>query len=56
MDILVENPALLIPVILAILGAFSAIARLTPNTADNKVADMIWKIVNSLGLRGGKQD
>jgi len=40
-------------VILAILGAFSAIARITPNTSDDKIIDTIWKIINKLGLRGG---
>ncbi len=42
--------AVLIP---AVLGLFSAIARITPNKADNKLADALWKFVNKLGLRGG---
>lgn len=40
---------------LAALGLFSAIARITPNESDNKIADWIWKRVNNLGLRGGPQ-
>jgi len=37
----------------ALLGAASAIARITPNESDNKVVNAIWKVVNHLGLRGG---
>ncbi len=43
-------------IILAALGLASAIARITPNKADNKVVDAIWKFVNKLGLRGGPTD
>jgi len=53
---LIENWAEYSVVILAVLGAASAIARITPNTADNKVMDIIWKFVNKLGLRGGSTD
>ena len=40
-------------IVLAALGLFSAIARVTPNESDNKVVDWIWKLINKLGLRGG---
>ena len=50
---MIENLAVYSGVILAALGLFSAIARITPNKADNKIADALWKFVNKLGLRGG---
>lgn len=53
---MIENLTEYSVVILAVLGAASAIARITPNTADNKVMDVIWKIVNKLGLRGGSTE
>ena len=37
-------------VILAALGLFSVIAKMTPTEADNKVVDFLYKIVNFLGL------
>ena len=43
----------IIAVVLAVLGAASAIARITPNESDNAVLDWIWKRLNNLGLRGG---
>lgn len=36
--------------ILAVLGAFSAIARVTPTEADNKLVDMVLQGVHFLGL------
>lgn len=36
--------------ILAILGAFSILAKLTPTKADDKIVDFLLKIVNTLGL------
>ena len=53
MDTIIANPELVLPIVLALLGLFSAIARYTPNTSDNKWADRAWKFVNKLGLRGG---
>jgi len=37
-------------VVLAVLGAASLVARLTPTEADNKVVDAILKVVHGLGL------
>jgi len=51
-----ENWPQYVAVLLAVLGAASAIARITPNDSDNKVIDAIWKFVNKLGLRGGPTD
>jgi len=36
--------------ILAALGLFSIIAKMTPTDADNKVVDFLYKVVNFLGL------
>ena len=45
-----------VAILLAVLGLGSAVARITPNTSDNKFFDAVWKIVNKLGLRGGSTD
>ncbi len=37
-------------IILAVLGLFSVIAKMTPTEADNKIVDFLYKIVNFLGL------
>ena len=34
--------------------AFTLIATITPNESDNKVADLIWKVINGIGLNVGK--
>lgn len=39
--------------ILAIVGAFAALATLTANKTDNKVCNMILKIINSIGMNFG---
>lgn len=41
-------------VILAIVGAFALIATKTPNEADNKIADLLLKLVNLFGANFGK--
>lgn len=38
------------PMVLAILGVFSALARVTPTTADNVVVDWLLSAVHMLGL------
>lgn len=38
-------------VFLMLVGAFSIIAKWTPNTVDNKIADFLLKIVNFLGFK-----
>ena len=40
-------------ILFALLGLFSAIARMTPNPRDDKWASKAWAFVNALGLRGG---
>ncbi len=53
LDNILENADSYVMILLAVLGVASAIARVTPNSSDNKVMDMIWKFINKLGLRGG---
>ncbi len=48
-----ENYGQYVVILLAVLGAASAIARVTPNKSDDKIVNGIWKFVNKLGLRGG---
>lgn len=38
----------------SVIGVFSAIATITPNTADNKIADFLLKLINILGANFGK--
>jgi hypothetical protein len=48
-----ENIVKYIPVALAVVGAFSAIATLTPNKTDNKIAQILLNIINALGANFG---
>jgi hypothetical protein len=41
-------------IILQVVGLFAAIAAMTPNTSDNKIVDMLYKVMNMLGLNVGK--
>lgn len=50
LDYIIANKAQLAVVLFAVLGLASAIAYLTPTDSDNKVLDVIYKIVNALGL------
>lgn len=47
---LVANWADVSSVVLAVLGAASLVARITPTEADNKVVDLLLKVVHGLGL------
>lgn len=38
----------------SIVGLFSVIATMTPNTADNRVADFLLRLINVLGANVGK--
>jgi len=38
----------------SIVGGFSVLATMTPNSADNKVVDMIMRVINLLGANVGK--
>jgi hypothetical protein len=49
------NGGQIVTAVLAILGGFSLIAKLTPTQADDKVIDSILKVIHTLGLtRAGK--
>ncbi len=45
-----SNKADLVIALLALLGAASDVAKLTPTEADNKVLAVILKVVHALGL------
>ena len=47
---IVANWELIVVAVLAVLGAASAIAKLTPTQADDKVVNWILKVIHSLGL------
>ena len=49
-----ENWDTLAQGLLAVVGGFSLLATLTPNEADNKVLDMVYKLINTLGANFGK--
>ena len=46
MDWIIENGNAIFEIALKVVGAFSVIASLTPNTTDNKVADALMRIIN----------
>jgi hypothetical protein len=54
MDFLTENAPGLIQLAVSIIGAFAVIATMTPNEADNKIANWLLKFVNLLGANVGK--
>lgn len=41
---------------LTVIGAFAAIAAVTPNEHDNKIADFLLKAINILGANVGKAE
>jgi hypothetical protein len=43
-----------IPRVLTIVGAFAAVATVTPNKVDDKILQFIMDLVNFLGLNLGK--
>jgi hypothetical protein len=50
MDFILINWKEILTAVLSILGTFSIIAKLTPNTTDDKVVNFLLKIVNVFGL------
>ena len=50
MDYITTHAADLTSLLLAVLGVFSIVAKLTPTEADNKVLDKILAVVHTLGL------
>ena len=56
MDIqaIVDGLSKYLPVALQVVGLFSLIATLTPNSVDNKIAQVLMDLVNFLGANLGK--
>ena len=50
MDWILTHAADLTALLLAVLGVFSIIAKLTPTEADNKLLDKVLGLVHLLGL------
>jgi len=50
MEFIIENIEAIGAIFAGTAFVFAAIARLTPNKSDNKIADILIKIVNALGL------
>jgi hypothetical protein len=50
MEYLTAHAADLTSLLLAVLGVFSIIAKLTPTESDNKVLDKVLAVVHTLGL------
>ena len=38
----------------SVVGGFSVLASMTPNSADNKVVDAVMQVINFLGANVGK--
>jgi hypothetical protein len=54
MDWLISNWSEIIQIALAIVGAASLIAKLTPTEVDNRIIDVILKILHSIALNPRK--
>jgi hypothetical protein len=53
MDTLLENLDKYFAIALQVIGAFAAIAAITPNDADNRIARVLLDIINKLGFNVG---
>ena len=42
-----------IEILVQVVGVFSLVATMTPNTSDNAIADFAMKLVNALGANFG---
>ena len=49
MDFLTANAETIFRIVTGVVGTFALIATLTPNTVDNRIAQMIMDVVNFLG-------
>ncbi len=54
MESLIEIVVKWLPVLAMGVGTFAAIATITPNTVDNKIANFLLKAINILGANFGK--
>lgn len=50
MDYVSAHSTELVTLLLAVLGVFSIVAKLTPTDADNKVLDKVLAVVHLLGM------
>ncbi len=49
-----ENAIEILAIATSVIGVFAAVAAITPNTTDNKIAQFLLDIVNLLGANIGK--
>ncbi len=49
-----ENWETLFSILTSVVGVFAMVATLTANESDNKVADILLKVINFLGANFGK--
>ena len=54
MDWILGNTENIIDVLLKLVGAFAIISTMTPNEADNAIADSLLRFINLLGGNFGK--
>ena len=54
MDWILGNTENIIDVLLKLVGAFAIISTMTPNEADNAIADSLLRFINLLGGYFGK--
>lgn len=54
MEWITANGDVLVQMVLSVVGFFSLIATLTKNESDNKVADVLLKIINALAGNFGR--
>jgi|TARA_R110000744_G_scaffold94771_1_gene183143 hypothetical protein len=54
MDWIIGNTGSILDIILQLVGAFSIISTMTPNDADNRIADNLLKFINLVGGNFGK--
>jgi len=53
-DKVVEFISVYLPVIISVVGSFSLIDSMTPNTVDNKIAQFLMDVINFLGANVNK--
>jgi len=53
-DKVVEFISVYLPVIISVVGSFSLIASMTPNSVDNKIAQFLMDVINFLGANVNK--
>ena len=54
MDWLLAHATELFSIITSVVGTFALVATLTPNESDNKVADLLFKVIHAFGANFGR--